>query len=116
MPDRAEQYHAGDEAEQLDESDDEAEGADEVEPLDKPVLDRGGTADLVPVELAVLVVVLLAAVALARTTAGVRDALLLGPGLDVVPVVVLVDAAALELQFFRIIALDVLFVAIVLLE
>ena len=63
VPDRAEQYHAGDEAEELEEADDEADGADEVQSLNEPHLNRGGAAVLVPAQLAILVVVLFAAVA-----------------------------------------------------
>lgn len=76
--------------------------------LVQPDLYGRDAALVVPVQLAIVVVVLLAAVALALPATRVRDTFLARPGLDVVPVVVLVDAAAVELEYRNVLDYSVL--------
>lgn len=98
MPDRAEEYHAGHLAEQLEERDHQADGAHHVQPGDQPHLDGRHAALLVP-ELPVAAVrVQPTAVSFLLYATGVGHAALLRPRVDVEPVRVVLHAAAVELK------------------
>lgn len=97
---RAEEDHAREEPEELEEGDDEARGADDVESGDEIAQDGGGAALFVPLVLVAALGVQAAAVALAFYAARVGDAVFCGPGVDLVPVRVVADAAAVELKVF----------------
>lgn len=97
MPDGAEEDHAGDLSEQLEESDDEANGAHHVEPGDQPHLYGLGAAFLVP-QLVPFLVVETAAVPFPLYAARVRHSVLRRPRVDPVPVGVITHAAAMELK------------------
>lgn len=98
MPDRAEEYHTGNLAEQLEKRDHEAHRAYHVESGDKPHLDGGSAALLVPELLVTTLRVQPATVTFSLHAAGVRHSVLLGPRLDLEPVRIVAHAAAAKLK------------------
>lgn len=98
MSDRAEEDHAGDLAEQLQEGDHEADRAHHVQPRDQPHLYGGQASLLVPELLVAALRVQAATVAFTLHAAGVRHAVLFRPGLDLEPVRVIAHAATAKLK------------------
>jgi len=95
---RAEENHAGDQAEQLQEADDQAHRAYHVQPGDQPHLNGGGAALLVPQLLVAALRVQAAAVSLSLHAAGIRHSVLLGPRFDLEPIRVIANAATAKLK------------------
>ena len=98
MPDGAEQDHAGHLSEQLEESDDEANGAHHVKPGDQPHLNGRGAAFLVPQLLVPFLKVETTAVSFPLYAARVWHPVLRRPRVDSEPVGVISHAAAVELK------------------
>lgn len=98
MPDGAEQDHAGHLSEQLEESDDEANGAHHVKPGDQPHLNGRGAAFLVPQLLVPFLKVETTAVSFPLYAARVWHPVLRRPRVDSEPVGVISHAAAMELK------------------